>query len=74
MLYTKEQIALAEKNNTVGKAYGDMVNSLIREKYNVSEELAMLRQRDEKPVEYAVYNAFVEDCKARAKEMIYGIS
>jgi hypothetical protein len=72
-MYTKEQLALAEKNNTLAKAYGDVVNALIRERYNVSEELAMLRQRDEKPEEYAIYNAFVEDCKARAKEMIYDL-
>ena len=73
-MYTKEQLALAEKNNTMAKAYGDVVNALIRERYNVSEELAMLRQRDEKPEEYAIYNAFVEECKAKAKEMVYGKS
>lgn len=63
---------LAEMNGTIDKEYGAMVNRLVRERYNLPEELAILRQRDEKPEEFAAYNAFVEECKAAAKAEIYG--
>ena len=48
-------------------AYEEYVNTLIREKYTLSQELAILRQRDSKPEEYAAYNAYCEECKAVAK-------
>lgn len=48
------------------------VTNLIRKRYSLSAELAILRQRDEKPEEFAAYNAFVEDCKARAREIMGG--
>ena len=48
-------------------AYEEYVNALIREKYTLSQELAILRQRDSKPEEYATYNAYCEECKAIAK-------
>lgn len=47
--------------------YGNQVNDLIRRKYSLSEELAILRQKDEKPDEYRTYFAFCEECKANAK-------
>ncbi len=56
----------------LGVLYGSVkaiIERLIRERYTVSDELAIQRQRDTKPDEYAEYDAFVEDCKARAKEI-----
>lgn len=47
--------------------YGNQVNDLIRRRYSLSEELGILRQKDEKPDEYRVYFAFCEECKANAK-------
>ena len=35
----------------------------IRDKYSVDDELAILRQRDTKPDEFAAYNDFVEGIK-----------
>lgn len=52
--------------------YGELVESLIRKKYNVSAELAILRQRDEKPEEFAEYNAYAEQCKIEAKKILSG--
>ena len=43
------------------------INDLIRERYSLSDELAILRQRDEKPEEYKEYFAFCEDCKKQVK-------
>lgn len=53
--------------------YTERVEALIRERYTVSQELAILRQRDAKPGEFSVYNAFAEECKVQAREEIYGI-
>lgn len=47
--------------------YPRLVESKIRQRYTVSDELAILRQRDSKPEEYAEYNAFCEACKAEVK-------
>ena len=47
--------------------YGNQVNDLIRRRYSLSEELAILRQKDEKPDEYRAYFAFCEECKTKAK-------
>lgn len=40
----------------------------IREKYSVDDELAILRQRDTKPDEFAAYNDFVEGIKREERE------
>lgn len=45
----------------------DAIVSLIRKKYNVNQELAILRQRDTKPIEYQEYFDYVEQCKAEVK-------
>lgn len=50
--------------------YEERVETLIRERYTVSDELAILRQRDTKPEEFAAYFAFCEECKARIKEQM----
>ena len=52
--------------------YENAVNAKIREKYTLSQELAILRQQTEKPEEYAEYFAYCEQCKAQAKIETYG--
>ena len=47
--------------------YSERVNALIRERYSDSEELSILRQRDEKPTQFAEYYTYCEECKSRAK-------
>lgn len=47
--------------------YSERVNALIRERYSESAELSILRQRDEKPTQFAEYFAFCEESKSRAK-------
>ena len=51
--------------------YGDLVEKLIRKKYSLSAELAILRQKDTKPLEYEEYNQYAEDCKLQAKKFLY---
>ena len=43
--------------------YEQRVVDRIRTVYSVDDELAILRQRDTKPEEFAEYNAFVERIK-----------
>lgn len=47
--------------------YEQRVVNRIREVYSVDDELAILRQRDTKPEEFAEYNAFVEQIKAEER-------
>lgn len=58
-------------NISKDKLYGARVSELIRELYSLDAELAILRQRDEKPDEYQAYFTFCENCKSRAKAEIY---
>ena len=51
-------------------ALGELVDDMIRCQYSVSDELAILRQRDGKPEEFAAYNEFVEQCKTDARALL----
>ena len=48
--------------------YEEQVVELIRLRYDVNAELAILRQRDIKPEEFAEYNTYCEECKRKIKE------
>ena len=61
-----ERVPMERRN----EYYGELVERLIRKKYTVSAELAILRQRDDKPQEFAEYNAYAEQCKAEAKNKL----
>lgn len=50
--------------------YNEEVNNLIRAKYSLSEELAILRQRDEKLEEYQAYYDYCEQCKQEVKSKL----
>lgn len=50
--------------------YESEIVRLIRKRYSINQELAILRQRDEKQNEYAEYNQYVEECKAAVKNNI----
>ena len=47
--------------------YGEAVDTEIRKRYSVSQEFAILRQKDEKPEEYAEYFSYCEACKEFVK-------
>lgn len=48
-------------------SYEARVVELIRLRYSVDDELAILRQREQKPEEYQEYFDYAEACKAQAK-------
>ena len=60
-------IAQAEREYWQSIPYDEAVDREIRKRYSVSAEFAILRQKDEKPEEYAAYYAYCEECKAFVK-------
>ena len=67
-LHTKQK-----KEVEHSQSYEDFVETLIRQKYSVSAELAILRQRDTKPNEFEEYNAYAEKCKIDARKRLLTI-
>lgn len=66
------KLMLAKKNREVDasswdRLYESLIIRKIRKRYSVNQELAILRQRDTKPYEFAEYNDFVEQCKREVK-------
>ena len=62
------EVERAETEYWANIPYDEAVNAKIREKYTESQEFAILRQRDDKPTEYAQYYAYCEACKSFVKE------
>ncbi|MDE6473617.1 MAG: hypothetical protein K2L70_00760 [Clostridia bacterium] len=52
--------------------YKRRVDELIRSKYTLSQELAIIRQQATKSEEYQAYFDYCEECKAIAKAEVYG--
>lgn len=63
---TEEEIAQIQSPSI---PYERRVVDRIREVYSVDDELAILRQRDTKPEEFAEYNAFVENIKREERNV-----
>ena len=59
---------LIKLNGIEADEYAALVDKEIRLRYSISDEIAILRQRDTKPDEFAAYNAYAEECKAKVKE------
>ena len=68
-LVNGEVVEIAEQDKPIYHpyTYEQLVEQKIRTRYTISDELALLRQRDTKPLEFAEYNAYCEQCKAEAK-------
>lgn len=50
--------------------YPSYVAMKIHERYSIDDEIAILRQKTEKPAEYEEYYAFCERVKEEAKKLI----
>jgi hypothetical protein len=62
-----KEIEAEQASIKFNEEYANLVEQKVREKYSVSAELAILRQRDTKQKEFEAYNTYVEQCKAQAK-------
>lgn len=73
---TKYDVEISRTDNTITfkrysvKSYEQVVEDLIRLKYTVSGELAILRQKGVKEEEYTAYYVYCEECKTYAKQLI----
>lgn len=61
---------VAEPPKFTRAQYVERVQNLISERYSVADELAIQRQKEEKPEEFAAYFSFCEECKAEAKRQL----
>ena len=61
------QAQAAEREYWASISYEEAVVNEIRKKYDINAELAILRQKEEKPQEYVEYFAYCEECKAFVK-------
>lgn len=69
---TVQEISAAEdalRANAMAVSYDEAVDVQIRMRYSASQEFSILRQKDEKPEEYAAYYAYCEACKAQVKQL-----
>ena len=62
-----EEIAIADIPSYTQADYKAKVIELIRQRYSIDDETAILRQRDTKPEEFDAYNTYAEECKAEAR-------
>ena len=53
---------------------GAIVEALVRRQFSVSDEIALLRQRNSKKAEFNAYDAFVEECKTLADTILAGLA
>ena len=65
---TEQEIAEMKANEPT-IPYEQRIVARIRERYSIDDELAILRQRDTKPDEFATYNEYVEQVKAEEREV-----
>lgn len=75
-------VAEAEQNGEKGFEFesvrvpelskGAIVEAIIRERYTLNDEIALLRQRTSKKAEFAEYNEYAEAAKATADAILAG--
>ena len=68
----KTEATLMKKCGVAKAYYDDLVNARIRARYSLSEELSILRRREEAPEAFRAFYAFAEACKAEVAEELGG--
>ena len=61
---------LEREANAPQPSFKERVIARVRAVYSVDDELAILRQRDAKPQEFAEYNALVEKIKTEERGVV----
>ena len=51
-----------------GMTINEEISAVIDAKYSIDDQIALLRQKDTKPEEWAAFNAFAEEVKRKVKE------
>jgi len=63
-----EEVTQDEIDREIRELYPPLVEKYIRERYSISDELAVQRQREEKKDIFREYYYYCEECKHRAKQ------
>ena len=74
MTISRTEIKLAKLNNAIDDLRKSYIITAIRAKYDVNDEMAILRQKDTKPNEYATYNAYIEQIKDEIDRQINAVT
>ena len=51
-----------KESGTLDRFRGDLVGQLLGRKYTLNDQIALLRQKDDKPDEYAKFTAYADSC------------
>lgn len=66
----QKKIDFVKGTQYASRVYPEVVEHLIEQRYNIKQEIAINRQRDEKPTQFQEYNAYCEQCKVEAKRIL----
>ena len=72
-MYTDKQIKLAYKNGLLADIKNNMIEAEIAKEYSIGSQIAILRQVETKPEEYAEFTTYAEECKQRVKEKLASV-
>jgi hypothetical protein len=61
----KKRYLIHKANGTLERFRGDEISRLIRKKYPLSAQIALLMDRDTKPEEFKEYQAYRQECKEK---------
>lgn len=60
------------KEKELKKRYDDLTKKYIHQKYPIDKEMEIVFEQHKNPTAVGEHNAYVEECKARAKAEVYG--
>lgn len=66
----QKKVEMTKGTQYASRVYPELVEHLIEQRYNVKQEIAINRQKDEKPTQWQEYNAYCEECKQEAKRIL----
>ena len=68
----KIELQLAKLNGKESQLYDKLTLKFIRQRYSLSQELALNRQQSKKPEQWQEFDDYCEECKSRARLLVYG--
>lgn len=56
------QYKIHRASGTLDKFKSDLVGGLVGKRYTLYDEIALIRQKEDKPEKYAIYDAYADAC------------
>ncbi len=53
-----------KKSGTLERYRGNLIGALIHQRYDINDQIAIAMDKDDKPTEFAEYQAYRAECKA----------